>query len=831
VRRLEQLGVANVRERRGRSALTVLGVTLGVAILFGVVVASASIDAGVDRAVERVIGDADAELQPVGARDGRLPAASVQRVRELPGVAEATAQVRVAGTRAGEYAVLLGLDSRAARVNELRLLAGRPAARAGEAVVVIDGERRPPLGSRTALRTQTGVHRLVVVGVADRSDAGQVSGAALVTTIGTAQRIADAGRAVDLVRIVLAAGVDRARWLERHRNAVAGGTVVDARDANAGFAALLDVVEATLAVFAMLALLVGVLMVHLTVSTSVAERTHVHAVLRAVGATPRQLGRVVVAESLTLALAGTIAGLVLGGLVAIALMRLLAGLLGIDAPSLVIPEGAVLGSACLALGAAGAAAVPPARRSARVSPVAAMRGVVTTTSDRPARAWPLGLAAFGAGLAAALASEDLRLTGVALIVALLGAVAVVPRAIRPIAAVIEVLSRRFGGAVARVGVAHVLAERGRSAYTLALVMVGLAMTLAVAVVQASFERTLDTVLDRQFSADLQVYAPDALPSEARAAVVQARDVARTTALRYGKTELVRPGADARLDLVVIDPASYFDVQGFAWRDGDDDSARAALARGGGVLVPQALAREHGLRVGEEATLRTRAGTRRFRVAGTFSAFRFYAGAVVVGVRDGRALFGARAPRALLAQLEPGARPSAVAATIRSRLRANDGAGGDADGLTVVDGATAKRRARDELRGYVGMTGAVLAIAVAVGALALASTLATSVVRRRRELGLLRAVGAGRRQIAGLVLVEAGTLVVAAIVLGTPLGLAVAAILLRATSDSLGFSVGYHVSPAALVTLIAVAASVALLAALLPARRATRLTVVEAIRYD
>jgi putative ABC transport system permease protein len=130
-----------------------------------------------------------------------------------------------------------------------------------------------------------------------------------------------------------------------------------------------------------------------------------------------------------------------------------------------------------------------------------------------------------------------------------------------------------------------------------------------------------------------------------------------------------------------------------------------------------------------------------------------------------------------------------------------------------------------------MTGAVLAIAVAVGALALASTLATSVVRRRRELGLLRAVGAGRRQIAGLVLVEAGTLVVAAIVLGTPLGLAVAAILLRATSDSLGFSVGYHVSPAALVTLIAVAASVALLAALLPARRATRLTVVEAIRYD
>jgi putative ABC transport system permease protein len=760
VRRLEQLGVANVRERRGRSALTVLGVTLGVAILFGVVVASASIDAGVDRAVERVIGDADAELQPVGARDGRLPAASVQRVRELPGVAEATAQVRVAGTRAGEYAVLLGLDSRAARVNELRLLAGRPAARAGEAVVVIDGERRPPLGSRTALRTQTGVHRLVVVGVADRSDAGPVSGAALVTTIGTAQRIADAGRAVDLVRIVLAAGVDRARWLERHRNAVAGGTVVDARDANAGFAALLDVVEATLAVFAMLALLVGVLMVHLTVSTSVAERTHVHAVLRAVGATPRQLGRVVVAESLTLALAGTIAGLVLGGLVAIALMRLLAGLLGIDAPSLVIPEGAVLGSACLALGAAGAAAVPPARRSARVSPVAAMRGVVTTTSDRPARAWPLGLAAFGAGLAAALASEDLRLTGLALIVALLGAVAVVPRAIRPIAAVIEVLSRRFGGAVARVGVAHVLAERGRSAYTLALVMVGLAMTLAVAVVQASFERTLDTVLDRQFSADLQVYAPDALPSEARAAVVQARDVARTTALRYGKTELVRPGADARLDLVVIDPASYFDVQGFAWRDGDDDSARAALA-----------------------------------------------------------------------QLEPGARPSAVAATIRSRLRANDGAGGDADGLTVVDGATAKRRARDELRGYVGMTGAVLAIAVAVGALALASTLATSVVRRRRELGLLRAVGAGRRQIAGLVLVEAGTLVVAAIVLGTPLGLAVAAILLRATSDSLGFSVGYHVSPAALVTLIAVAASVALLAALLPARRATRLTVVEAIRYD
>jgi len=146
----------------------------------------------------------------------------------------------------------------------------------------------------------------------------------------------------------------------------------------------------------------------------------------------------------------------------------------------------------------------------------------------------------------------------------------------------------------------------------------LAMLITVAGVNAAMSRTLNQVIERQAGGSLQVIAPGAFEPDVGSRLLDLDTVAAVTPVTFGQTDRLTDEGSQRVDVTVIDPSTYFDVAGFAWVDGDDESAAAALSEGGAVLLPDATAAGAGADRGDLVELRTSTGVAEFIVAGTYA---------------------------------------------------------------------------------------------------------------------------------------------------------------------------------------------------------------------
>ena len=410
----------------------------------------------------------------------------------------------------------------------------------------------------------------------------------------------------------------------------------------------------------------------------------------------------------------------------------------------------------------------------------------------------------------------------ATILVLLGAVLLVPFLLRPLARLLGQVTRRLTRGLGEIAVMHLVKERSRSAYTLALIMVVLAMTLAVGASNLAMNHTLDQVLTRQAGSDLQVSAAGAFDPGVAGQLAAVNGVERLSPMRFGQIDVLDGSRTTNTFLTVIEPASYFRLASYAWVHGDDAGARRALAEGHAVLLPDATATAMRVKRGEPVTLRTSQGLRRFTLAGTYAQLGNGFG-VVAGTAD-LPLFGAGRPNGFLVSLKHGAHAEAVRKDIVTRI-------GVHQPLLVQTSAMIKAQAHGQLRGFFSLAYAMLVLAGVTGMLGLANTLVFSVLLRTREIGMLRSSGAVRRQIRGMVLVEAATLASVAFVLAVPLGSLLAAGLIAGQRAALGFTV-HFTFPSSLVAPIGlIALGIALAASLLPARRAGRTEVVTALRFD
>lgn len=149
----------------------------------------------------------------------------------------------------------------------------------------------------------------------------------------------------------------------------------------------------------------------------------------------------------------------------------------------------------------------------------------------------------------------------------------------------------------------------------------------------------------------------------------------------------------------------------------------------------------------------------------------------------------------------------------------------------VSGSQLKKEARRELASYVGLVFGILLIAVVIGSLGLANTISASVLQRYREIGMLHAIGATPQDVARMIVLEAVVLLSAAFALAVTLGSILATIVVRSASASLGFAVEYVYPWIWLPALAGGTFLIVLTAAMFPARRASRITPIEALRHD
>jgi putative ABC transport system permease protein len=833
MRTLSALGVRNFRHGFARLSLTAIGITLGVAVLFAVLVTNAS----TNRAIDRLYGGGGDQrgvaVESVGAYGGDVPADVLAKAAALDGVDGAWGgvwfNVPLPGRdRNGEQrqAGVNGfVEARKPKVAERGAGGitnkGRPPAPGADEIALPDAlsrELHAGLHETVVLRTPSGPATLTVTRIMSRKDGKPNDARAFVTSVETARRLAGKGEVFTYAYLTLVRGVDPGVWTAAHADAL-GPDVRLRANADPGeneFRRLTDAIQGGFAATAAIALFVGAFLIFLTLSMTVIERTRTYGTLRALGASRRQVRRLVVSEGLVLAVIASLAGLPLGFLASVALIRLSAGLYGIPQPRIVVTPAAALVSFGLGVLVTMIATLVPARRAAKLTPVAAIAGSYLE-GTRIGRAWILGAAMFGTGLAISLFPRSAAFQAGGILI-LFGAVLLMPLVTRPVSRVVGGVTRRAARGVGDVGVMHLAKERSRSAYTLSLVMVVLAMVSLLATVKESYTRAMERAFRRNAGAALSVWAPQGVTAATRTTIATTPGIAELTPMAWGETNL----ADGtRVGLFVIEPRTFFGMQGFPWVHGNDDEAERALERGGSVLVPHSLVVRKGLRPGGTVILGTKTGRRTFRIAGTFTTIEPLA-RVVIGAADGARFFDFGEPRGFGVRLSRGAHAQQVAATLKQRV---------GSGLFVNVARENQNRLRGLLRRYFRLFTALVLVSAVVGLLGLANTLAMSVLLRTREIGVLRAIGTHRRQLAAMILVESSTLCCVALVVALPLGWLLSVMLLRTWGTALGIAVPFAYPPTLVPLVALVALAIRGAAALAPARRAGRVDPVVALRTD
>ncbi len=526
--------------RKGRSALTVLTVTIGVANVFGVFVINASIDRGIENRARFFAGGADATARTGPGSATGFSRPEIERFRDLDGVDDASAVTPVWDSdsppgREGEDYFVSSIDSVGREVVLAdRLIRGRLFEPGRPEVVLsqtfsrafglqIGDEWRTDLGrfredvraSRFSSVSQTlepgapTLVRLEVTGILeDPPGSGNDPRFGSFMSLEYAWSVLRGDFAYE-VRFFLEDGVDPAAWVVEHETGFQEG-VFESSAITPELRRFVRTMQGMLAATSALALFIGAFLIYVTFSIAVVERTRLYGSLHAIGARGGQVAGAVFIEALTIGVVSSALGVVLGFVLSRGLTRLVQPVIPIFVESTAVTPVALAAALAVGVGATAVGAAVPALRAARTSPVEAMRDVPAAT-QRQSRSWVAGVVMLGGGLTFAFVSglgRNLTISGAATLLVLLGAVLMTPLALALSAGAVRWIVRRIGGGLGEVAVMHVQRERSRSAYTMALVMLVLAAMLALGTANRSLVNILDEWMDKRFGADLLVYGPD-----------------------------------------------------------------------------------------------------------------------------------------------------------------------------------------------------------------------------------------------------------------------------------------------------------------------------------
>ncbi|MCI3928496.1 ABC transporter permease [Streptomyces sp. AN091965] len=578
-------------------------------------------------------------------------------------------------------------------------------------------------------------------------------------------------------------------------------------------------------VFAGVSLFVGSFLVVNTFTMLVTRRTREIALLRAIGASRRQVARTVLLEALLVGLVASTAGFGLGLGVASALPDLLStGGDRLPHGPLVIGPASVVAALGVGVGVTVLAAWLPSRRAARVAPVEALRTAEQPSSAARSRARGavgLVLLALGVGWLVSLsgaqdASEDnLRsaLTGCALLVA--GLTVLAPLLAVPVIRLTGRLTDRFGvpGRLAR---ENALRDPRRTAATAATLMVSTALVAGLAVIAHSTGHALDRQAAAGLGADYVIGSRTSTTAVAPAAVqrVAASPGVRTASPVSDSTVFVGGGVR---EISGVDPHTVDDVLKLTYVSGsgkDLGPGRIALSR--------TLAREQGVSAGSRVDLRMGQSRQaeRYTVVGVYQDNPVARDALGVRTEVARHSLAPGSVQRVLVRTDGGT----VSKTMEERLRT---AVGNSPLLTVHDREELVREAAGPLADLLNVMYGMLAIGVGIGALGIVNTLAMSVTERTREIGALRALGMDRAGVRRMIRVEAVT--VAAF--GTALGLAgglFGAWAVGSLANGALEQYSLRLPWGTLLLTCALSLAAGALAAAVPARRAAALSPLEAV---
>jgi putative ABC transport system permease protein len=841
-----KLSLRSLLVHKLRLFLTVAAVTVGVAFVSGTFVLSDTMSKAFDELYDGITQGTDVAVRAEAAYSDITTQGQVRPldddlvdlVRDVPGVEVAE------GTLSG-FALILDKDGKPIQpggaptlgvsITGDERLAGAFSFRSGETPrgageVAIDAATAEKagftVGDQVDIVLEDGQKTFTLVGIVGFGKTDSLAGATMAGfDTPTAQQLLGKVGKVDEIDVKAAAGVspeelrdDIAAALPAGAEAITGRDLADenSKAVSEGLGLFTNILLA----FAAVSLLVGSFVIWNTFNVLVAQRRREVALLRAVGATRRQVLGGIVAEAFAIGLVSAGIGLLAGVGLAVGIRELLAAV-GIEVPttSAAVEPRTIVAALLVGVVVTVVAAVAPAWGATRVAPVEALREAtpVSGSIGPVRRAAGLVLLLGGlAGLAAcAIVENQAMLTGLSTLVAFAGLVTAGPLLARAMARVADRGPRGGGWRLAARNIAR--APR-RSAATALALTIGLTVVCAVAVTASSTKASLaDLVADGNRSDLILKPASQTGAGMSPGAAAALRDL-----------DEVETVVEAKFSGAQVDGNTTY-VAGMP-AEGIDEVADLGIASGsldefgtGSMLLGVKQAEALGLDAGDKITVTfPETGDVDLTVAGTFERDALVGSAYLISLDDYAANVTSRLDMAILLTLSEGT-------SVEDGKAAVSAAVADYPNVKVSDPSQLTKDAQAQIDQMLGLVTALLLLAVVVAILGIVNTLVLSVVERTRELGLMRAVGATRKQVRTVVRRESVLMSLLGALTGIALGTAAGVALSRALVDD-GIT-SLEIPAGTLAVYVVVAAIVGVLAAIGPARRASRVDVLRAITVE
>ncbi|MBL1079334.1 ABC transporter permease [Nocardia sp. 2] len=824
--RLRLFNIGELLAHRGRTLMSMAVMAISAALLVSVFSISGSITGSVDRLTNSLGGKAELEIS--GITDAGFDSALLGDIKKVAGVEAAVPMLRQSIGADADRALLIGADTSVSALGSdldgsLRDQATKLLTPNGVLVGSV-------MGYQEGEQFQLGGITATVAGVLDDDTIKRVNGGHLViAALPTAQKITGRAGRLDSIQIVPAANTDVAQLRSALTEAVAGRAVVadpSLRGAQAGGGAVSLVRYSTLASSAA-ALIVSAFLIYNAMSMAVAQRRPTLSLLRAIGGRRTPMVRDLLAEAALLGLLGGLLGSALGMIMGRgAIERLPAAIVqSVEARTeYIVPGYAVPVAVAACVLASVAASALAARAVYKVAPIEALAPIGASGADamKPAVRWIAGALGVTLIVAAVLIATSDRgiysLAGIS--TSIVGAVVLCFALTGPIVRGIAAVARIFG-APGALGATTVERAPRRVWATAMTVMIGVTAVVAmgnatrnmVDSAQATFEEMGVTSAFVSPASMEQFPTGPMLPADLKAKIeaipgVEGAGSAQMAFATVGGGRVMLQAFEAGVGRQA------------ATADLTQETLRR-MAAGDGVVISRDVSRTLGVGTGATLDLPTPTGVRTVEVLQVIPYFSAIAGVVVMDFDVMQQWYQRPGETILGVDFEPGADKDQVFAALRAVVPAD---------IHVETGPATVALISGSVQQGTSISSAILWIVVIVATVALLNTLMLSVLERRRELGVLRAMGTSRRFLLRTVLAEAAGIGLIGAALGLAVGAAVHYLATLALGNAVGVDVHYEPGPLLLVY-AAVALLLSLLGSIPPAIRAARLPIVEALAVD
>lgn len=834
---LKQFSRRELLSRPSRAILTFLSIAIGVGAVVAVLLSISTTHEAQRDMLRTMAGKADLEVLADDSKGFDL--SILKTIRETAGVKTAVPSLkRFAKLIRGDThatAQVLGIDPKIDQlIRDYQITSGSTISKRGDAMLdsSFAESLKLKVGDKFRLLAHGGMRTYEVIGLVTSQGTTSVSlNNGIYLSLPDAISAFGSGAKIDQVHLIVNSGSKVADAITNLRAALPLGVTVQVPPTRNQMAEeTMFATENGLRLAIAFAILIAVFIIYNTFQMSVGQRRKQLGILRSIGATRGQVGRMILREALWISVVASVAGCAMGIYGASFLTSATEQLMQVQLPGVRLSWIPILTAVAIGIGVALLGAILPARRASFVEPMEAIRNLELADNERVKKVtFPLSCIFFGIGAVLLFLSICgwLPIGGdvVGVVFILLACVLMIPT-------ILDFVSRSLSRAIrSTFGVEAELAQRqltrqlGRSSLTIGVLFVAISSSVGmtgnildnVANVHEWYSRTI--VGDFFVRANTPNFTIGGNPSMPDGIVDQLRKVDGINSLDSIRYLSVR-SSDHTIMLIVQDfvgkSAGYFDLVA-----GSEESALSGLTAGE-VVIGTVLAQRLGLHAGDPLPLEGPNGTEPFQIVAITNEY-LAGGLTAYMQRDvAEKRLGVIGVDAYVVQADD-AKLATVQRDLQTLCQKNS--------LVLESYAQVIHVINRTINGVIASLWMLLALGSVIAAMGLINTLTISILEQTREIGMLRVVAMTRRQVRKMILAEAALLGVIALVPGAVCGAFISYVIGLSSSRILGHQIAFHFRPGMILACLATGFGVVLIASLIPAERAARLKLAKALRYE